>query len=426
MPRNHLTLNKRGDPLSSNSIKTAPRGKTQKPQKPYDGFPLFAHASGRWAKKINGKFCYFGYWATRSNGKLVRVEGDGWREALLRYKRTADDLHAGQEPEPRDGCEMRSLLNAFLTSKNAKRATGELSPQSFSEYLMTTDKLVEFFGKTRNVDKLKPTDFEGYRAWLAKGRAIVTLKNEINRARIIFKFAHDQRMIREPVAYGQSFDKPSAMMLRKARNEAGPKLFTRDELKRILAEADMWLHAMVLLALNGGLGNTDIANLPQSAIDFEDGWLDYPRPKTAIQRRIPLWRETIVALKEAIATRPRPKDPQDRELVFLTVQGNRWVRTVPHKSRDGRFVTRNTVTSRFGNLLRNLNIGGRKRLGFYTIRHVFETVASESRDQVAVDAIMGHVDQSMAAHYRESISDERLQAVVDQVRAWLFESEDKT
>jgi len=90
------------------------------------------------------------------------VEGDGWREALLRYKRTADDLHAGREPEPRDGCEMRSLLNAFLTSKNTKRATGELSPQSFSEYLMTTDKLVEFSGKTRNVDKLKSTDFEGY------------------------------------------------------------------------------------------------------------------------------------------------------------------------------------------------------------------------------------------------------------------------
>ena len=183
---------------------------------------------------------------------------------------------------------------------------------------------------------------------------------------------------------------------------------------------------MVLLALNGGLGNGDCSDLPQSAIDFEDGWLDYPRPKTAIRRRIPLWRETIVALREAISTRPRPKDDKDSEMVFLTVQGHRWVRVTESVSQPGRWNTRNTVADRFGKLLRNLRIGGRKRLGFYTLRHQFETVAGESRDQVAVDAIMGHVDQSMAAHYRERISDERLQAVVDQVRAWLFESEDKT
>ena len=33
---------------------------------------------------------------------------------------------------------------------------------------------------------------------------------------------------------------------------------------------------------------------------------------------------------------------------------------------------------------------------------------------------MGHADQSMAANYRERISDERLQAVVDVVHDWLF------
>jgi hypothetical protein len=56
----------------------------------------------------------------------------------------------------------------------------------------------------------------------------------------------------------------------------------------------------------------------------------------------------------------------------------------------------------------------------YSLRHGFETVAGETGDQVAVDAVMGHKDRTMAAHYREGISDERLVAVTNHVRSWLF------
>lgn len=31
-------------------------------------------------------------------GVLVRVDGDGWKEALEEYKTVADDLHAGRTP----------------------------------------------------------------------------------------------------------------------------------------------------------------------------------------------------------------------------------------------------------------------------------------------------------------------------------------
>jgi len=70
-------------------------------------------------------------------------------------------------------------------------------------------------------------------------------------------------------------------------------------------------------------------------------------------------------------------------------------------------------------LLKELDIH-RAGLNFYALRHTFETIGGEARDQVAVDHVMGHARDDMASTYRERISDERLQVVVDHVRQWLF------
>jgi hypothetical protein len=47
-------------------------------------------------------------------------------------------------------------------------------------------------------------------------------------------------------------------------------------------------------------------------------------------------------------------------------------------------------------------------------------VADEAKDQPAADFIMGHEVPHMSTVYRETISDARLRAVADHVRAWLF------
>src|SRR5207253_829138 len=83
--------------MSSDSTrKPGSRKAADRPKKPYPDFPLTPHASGAWQKKIRGKIHYFGRWANRVNGKLVRIEGDGWKEALELYKAQADDLLAGR------------------------------------------------------------------------------------------------------------------------------------------------------------------------------------------------------------------------------------------------------------------------------------------------------------------------------------------
>jgi|GEM_PF-5196784 len=78
------------------------------------------------------------------------------------------------------------------------------------------------------------------------------------------------------------------------------------------------------------------------------------------------------------------------------------------------------VTQQFKKFLATLGINGSR--GFYCLRRGFETIGGDSRDQVAVDHIMGHAPASgdMGAVYRQRIDDERLKAVAQHVRDWLF------
>jgi integrase len=168
------------------------------------------------------------------------------------------------------------------------------------------------------------------------------------------------------------------------------------------------VRAMILLGINCGFGNSDVGRLPLSALDLDAGWVVYPRPKTGIERRAPLWPETVAALRESIACRPTPKNPADKDLTFVTKYGTCWAKD-----------TRDTpVAKELSKLLKGLGIDRRGR-NFYGLRRAFETIGGESRDQPAVDLIMGHAREDMASVYRERISDERLRAVTDRVREWL-------
>jgi integrase len=205
------------------------------------------------------------------------------------------------------------------------------------------------------------------------------------------------------------FKRPSKRILRAHRQSNGKRMFEAADLRKIIDAAEQPLRAMIYLAINCGFGNADCGTLPKTALGLETGWVDFPRPKTAIERRCPLWPETIKAIRDALKHRPNAKRHEDSRLLFLTKYGHSWRKD----TRD------NPVSKEFRKLLDTLKMY-RAGLGFYALRHTFETVAGGCRDQVAVDAIMGHVDTSMAGLYRERIDDDRLQAVVNHVRSWLF------
>jgi integrase len=378
------------------STPSAPSAKPSKPSKPYPEFPLTAHPAGYWCKKIRGKIHYFGPWSDPD-------------AALQKYLAEKDALHAGKTPRPDPaGLTIKDACNAFLNAKQEAMDAGELSPRTWVEYKAMADEVIAHAGKGRLVSDLRPEDFAGLRNKLSKKWGPIRLKKALQYVRSIFKHAWDADLIDRPVRFRPSFKAPSAKVLRLHKAKQGPKLFTADEIRKLLDAAGIPLRTMLLLGINCGFGNSDCGNLPLSALDLDKGMVDFPRPKTGLPRRCPLWPETVAAIRDTLTHRPTPKKPEHAGLVFVTKYGGCWARNDDP----------GLLSKEVRKVLNRLGINGCRN--FYVLRHTFRTVADEARDQPAADYVMGHEVAHMSSVYRETISDERLRAVTDHVRAWLF------
>jgi integrase len=370
-----------------------------RPAKPYPEFPLTPHPTGRWCKKIRGKLHYF--------GPLGDPDG-----ALDKYLEQKDDLHAGRVPR-RDpsALTVKDLADEFLYAKKDLMDSGELSPRTYADYEQVCILVVTHLGKTRLASDVGPDDFATLRKKVAKHWGPQRLGSKlIQHTRSLFKHGFDAGLLEKPVRFGPGFKRPSKKVLRLHRAKQGPKLFTAEEIRRLMDAAGVSLKAMILLGINCGFGNADCASLPLSALNLDAGIIDFPRQKTGIPRRCILWPETVAILRDVLAIGREPKKPDHAGLVFITKYGDSW----------GKDTSDNPITKETAKLLKKLHINSRKGLGFYTLRHTFRTVADESKDQPAVDLIMGHEIPHMSTLYREHISDERLRAVSDHVRGWLF------
>jgi integrase len=290
---------------------------------------------------------------------------------------------------------------------------GERSPRTLINCEAATELLTEHISSTRLVNDLGPEDFAKIRNAMMRRWGAIRVRDFVQRIRSVFKFAVDEGLIERAPRYGQGFALPSKRTLRLEKKAKGPKMFEADEVRRIIAKAKQPLKAMILLGINIGFGNADCSYLPLSALDLDGGWVNFHRVKTGIDRRCPLWPETVAALREWLTQRPEPSDPADAGLVFITNRGNSWLKDIED----------NPISKEMRELLNSLKIDGYRN--FYALRHTFETIGGECKDQVAVDAIMGHVRDDMASHYRERISDQRLQAVVNTVHGWVFTTDDQ-
>jgi len=411
---------------------TALRLAQPRPDKPYPEFPLNAHANGSWYKYIGpaGGIITFGSW--RDDPRGVR--------ALEKYIVERDDLYAGRNPRIQEDDSIALVLAAALREKEKELGAGAIAQVTFDELKKMATLLVDFFGPDRSVKTITPSEWSDFKSEriefrtvidrktgepllddagqpLKKVRAPDSITNMCVRVKTLFNVAEEYEAISSPPRYRSVMKPVKEKHRRKARNARKGLIFTAGELRRILDASCPAIKAMGMVAINVGIGNKDIALARFENFKLDEGILDYARLKTEVERVVPLWSETIAAIREYLIDRPEVAGLE--EYVFVTQKTRRlyYEETI---SNGGRSLRKDSMGREFTKTLKDLGMY-RKNLGFYTIRRTFQTIGDETGFESAVKACMAHADQSrdMSARYRQTLATQKA-AVVNYVRDWFL------
>lgn len=328
------------------------------------------------------------------------------------YEKVRHDLYAGRDPVAHFAdLPLEDLCDMFLAAKQKSVDSGELLASSCKEYRRSCARLLDALGKHLDVLQLRVGDFVNLREKLAEvTESPISLKNDLTRLKVLFRWAYESGTLDKPLPYATALKPPPVKLLRQAKARTRKKLFSQQEVLQLVASATGFLRPAIYLGINCGLGNRDVCELCWSFIS-DDGWLEYPRPKTSVRRRAKLWAETMTALSKWRAESPAS------DFVVCGERGQQLGSSgentpIAHLMRDAMNAAKIDVGAK-GEPVST----GR---GFYALRHTYRTVADSQGDQPAILMTMGHADNTISGGYRQALDDSRLSMVSDHVRNWLL------
>jgi integrase len=154
--------------------------------------------------------------------------------------------------------------------------------------------------------EISTIDLQNYRNNLIRMRKAV---NTINNRIAVLKAMYNWALANEVIGWTPNLN--AIRKIPKMREEK--PTFSVRQVGKLLKNASAQTEAMIWLGLNCGFGCTDCAELRWENLDLISGRVSFPRGKTGIARNLPLWPETIKALRNV---------PRRGPLVFYTVKGN--------------------------------------------------------------------------------------------------------
>jgi integrase len=401
---------------------------------------LRVHKSGNHFKRIRGRYFYFGHDRKEAYREWLRCKPYILAGEPIPPKQaeSADDGEAVADDRPTVG----ELGNKYHDNLMRRIETGSVSQRHVNQIVIALRRFVEIVGRDRVLGEMAPLEWADVRDKLthpvarkkppkrtddrpknerhpvgrqARGkRAPETVAGDVRRIRAFVTWCHDAELIPAP-RWAKFFSPSSGGRLPSVTEARGFKGFDPKELRKIIRSSTVHQRPVILLAINSGVGAADIAEIPLSMADMfaKSDFVDMPRLKTGAERRFWLWPETKKAIADYIIWRPRIKAAEDADRMFVTKQGEPWVRVEPGRHRDA-------IGPAFVRLRKNAKLDDGT---FYDLRRQFQTIAAETLDFPTVSLCMGHKKRprDMSSRYTLAIGDDRIRKVCEHVRGWLFD-----
>ena len=242
--------------------------------------------------------------------------GSDKQEALQRYIDQAAYLHGSNHNSQKpvnDSMTLKQLCDMFLKYQFTKVKANAITAQHYNDQVSSLNKLMAFLGQGRRIKDISTLDLQNYKRKLQKqyNSSSHRLNLHISNLKTLFHWAKKNDILKQ-------IPNIDAVSRSKIVNKQR-RIFTHEEINKLLAVADTQMKAMIWLGLNCGFGCTDCSELQWKHLDLTNGRVVFPRGKTGVPRDLPLWPETIDALRAV---------PKKGKLVFYTARGNPFVRNV--------------------------------------------------------------------------------------------------
>lgn len=397
-------------------------------------FPLYKCQNGQWAKTVKRKSYYFGRIADDPKGEaalkdwLARKDGILAGLDNLRVEATGSGLTLGE------------CISQFATVVQARLRAGKIADETFMDYRRELDNLGHTVGSIALAHKIGPAHFTAYYNHLVTVRKLGPhrLATTIRYVRAMFNWAAKNGLIPVP-NYGSEFvapnTNPESIATHKARSgedAADDPVFTGPMIDWLLKRATVPFRAMILLALNCGMGPSDLARLRWKCIDLKSGRMALRRKKTGIKREAYLWRKTREALVDVMRlkhNRLALKIEAENALCFLTRKKQQFVRKerIEHAGKITKTKIFNAISGTFSRWVaegrKQKIIPSGSKLTFYTLRSTFRTYADNCSDTNAVRRTMGRAIMGSDRRYvRGPMKLRRLKRVALRVKHELWPS----